>query len=89
MDCPTLTLAMEEIDYLDYFNADQRAPTGSDRRGVIDRSNPLNDFDCIHFRDRFRIYSTKKTQLTLFVYLSQGFQLTLFREDQTILPYKY
>lgn len=27
-----------------------------DRRVVMDRSNPLNDFDEINFRDRFRMY---------------------------------
>ncbi|XP_060740456.1 putative nuclease HARBI1 [Tachysurus vachellii] len=42
--------------YLDYFNDDERVPPRPDRRAIIDRSNPLNEFDEINFRDRFRMY---------------------------------
>ena len=44
------------MDYLDYFNDDERAPYRPDRGVVMDRSNPQNDFDEINFRDRFRMY---------------------------------
>ena len=44
------------MDYLDYFNDDERAPFRPDRRVGMDRSNPLNDFDDINFRDCFRMY---------------------------------
>uniref|UniRef100_A0A4W5JKK2 DDE Tnp4 domain-containing protein n=1 Tax=Hucho hucho TaxID=62062 RepID=A0A4W5JKK2_9TELE len=51
-----LLILYRKMDYLDYFNDDERAPFRPDRRVVMDRSNPLNDFDEINFRDRFRMY---------------------------------
>ncbi|XP_060743800.1 putative nuclease HARBI1 [Tachysurus vachellii] len=37
------------MDYLDYFNDDERVPPRPDLRAIIDRSNPLNEFDEINF----------------------------------------
>ncbi|KAM6979620.1 LOW QUALITY PROTEIN: uncharacterized protein FYW47_018776 [Aplochiton taeniatus] len=47
---------LRKIDYLDYFNDDQRPPPRPERRLLIDRSHPLNYFDEIHFCDCFRMY---------------------------------
>ncbi|KAK2868835.1 hypothetical protein Q7C36_000706 [Tachysurus vachellii] len=44
------------MEYLDYFNDDERVPPRPDRRAIIDRSNPLNEFDEINFCDRFCMY---------------------------------
>lgn len=52
----------EKMDYLDYFNDDESALPRPDRRAIIDRSNPVNDFDEINFHVHFVCAS--KMQLT-------------------------
>lgn len=51
------------MDYLDYFNDNQRPPPRPERRLLKDRSNPLNDFDDLHFLDRFRMSKENATEI--------------------------
>ncbi|ROL52987.1 Protein ANTAGONIST OF LIKE HETEROCHROMATIN PROTEIN 1 [Anabarilius grahami] len=51
------------MDYLDYFNDNQRPPPRPERRLLKDRSNPLNDFDDLHFLDRFRMSKENATAI--------------------------
>ncbi|KAA0722992.1 hypothetical protein E1301_Tti023401 [Triplophysa tibetana] len=50
------------MDYLDYFNDNQRPPPRPERRLLKDRSNPLKDFDDLHFLDRFRMSKENVTE---------------------------
>ncbi|XP_039610032.1 putative nuclease HARBI1 [Polypterus senegalus] len=51
------------MDYLDYFNDSKRPPPRPERRLLKDRSNPLNDFDDLHFLDRFRMSKENATEI--------------------------
>ncbi|KAM4604773.1 putative nuclease HARBI1 [Polymixia lowei] len=44
------------MEYLEYLNEDQYPLQRPARQILVDRSNPLNQFDEITFRDRFRMY---------------------------------
>ena len=44
------------MEYLEYLNEDQYSLQRPARQILVDRSNPLNQFDEITFRDRFCMY---------------------------------
>lgn len=49
------------MDYLDYVNDDQRFPPA--RQVLADRSDPLQRFDEISFRDRFRMHKVNAVEI--------------------------
>ncbi|XP_062422257.1 putative nuclease HARBI1 [Pungitius pungitius] len=51
------------MDYLEYLNEDQHARQRPARRILLDRSDPLNQFDEITFRDRFRMHKENALEI--------------------------
>ena len=52
------------MEYLEYLNEDHYSRQRPARQILVDRSNPLNHFDEITFRDRFRMHKEDVLEIT-------------------------
>ncbi|KAM3874193.1 putative nuclease HARBI1 [Diretmus argenteus] len=72
------------MEYLNYLNEDQHALQRLARRVLVDRSDPLNYFDEVTFRDRFRMY--KENALEIITLLEPGLTILSQRGRPVPIP---